>query len=237
MNYEQGEVTNHHEAVLSDKELAIQWQTEYGAELELILEKDEPEFEEIVQAIFEKGILDHLAPVNPAVIEARTRLNRNIWSTNRQDPNLYLRTLYSLEQVKTDIKKVQTLAGANASAVMQGFASLMMSDKKNNILQRAGLKDSEALDVLVERLAQLTKEAIAENGGQVPEQIILPGTKAEFCGIPVTVVRYVDGWASLKTGDENSYMALGHKIKELTGEMGACLPPQYLYSKDFKTVE
>ena len=77
------------------KEKAQAWRKRYEDALSAIADRQDAKLDDLVEVIWEQGILDRIAPIDAEEKRARKELRGDLWDGTRDDPELYLRIMYS----------------------------------------------------------------------------------------------------------------------------------------------
>ncbi|MFA5854369.1 MAG: hypothetical protein WC866_04785 [Patescibacteria group bacterium] len=96
--------------------IADTWMREYIFALGEASFNPNTTLEQWIDVAWEKGLLDHVSPTDPAVREARARMGRTLWR-ERQDPVLYWRLQYALENFRVSAQHTRTSGPAAQACV------------------------------------------------------------------------------------------------------------------------
>ncbi len=184
-------------------------------------------WDEIIEFTFEKGILDRLAPADPMVKSARRAEHRHVYDESRDNPALYKKLFYSVENARENLHNSADLSWVNAWG---GMYRALVSN--NDIRERlfAGVDGEDMPEFMLDKLQERIRQEYKTAGG-TRELEPLPDNEplASFHGIKVKVMgANPDGLIRLEALDE-----AGHaRLYRLTNK-GRGMDPAHLYSKDF----
>jgi hypothetical protein len=96
--------------------IADQWLSNYELALGAAALNPNTTLEQWIDIAWERGLLDHVSPIDPKVREARILMGRTLWRV-RQDPVLYWRLQYALENFRVSAHHTQTSGPAAQACV------------------------------------------------------------------------------------------------------------------------
>lgn len=218
------------------REKAKAWLTRYDEKMDQFLEQSEPSKEELMDILWEYGVLDRVAPVDPNEKQAREKLGKTVWKGDREDPELYWQLLYSAAAVEDNAKKGRTITASYSgyvSGAFQGFHQAMFNEEKGAKIFTADERKTGAeiltKDLMVRAKNELTKRGITQHEKMIP----LEG-KGEWHGIPVTISGYTEkGLISFQADNAAGHAALYEHLDE--SKVG--VSPSQINPDDFKVEE
>jgi hypothetical protein len=218
------------------EEKAGAWLTRYNQRMDEFLEQEEPSKEELMDILWEHGVLNRIAPLDPDEKQARMKLGKTVWKEDREDPELYWRLLYSAHAVQENQKTgVTTIASGYeyTSGAFQGYHQAMFDEKKGNKIF-TGEDKKEGTKILIDELMKRARGELIKRGVTPHENMISLGVTGEWQGVPVTVDRFThDGLVHFRADDAEGHAALYKHLDE--GKAGAS--PSRIDPDDFKVEE
>jgi len=211
------------------QEIANAWKERYKKSIEEYILGDEVNREGLASIILEKGILDHIAPLSEEERDARLKLDKEVW--NRDEPEPYLQTIYSLSYVKHAVKHSYTIMSGNISrAINEVLLFLGKKSKYDAIFEEDEMDGKKVYFILIDEIIKQAQTKLEKMGAQF-EGIIPIGTRGKFKGIDVTIDRYT----------EEGNIVLKAKTYEGHGELyniegRGVVSPTTFHSDDFKII-
>lgn len=228
------EENNQKEEILSDIEVREKrraWEQRYEKSLQDFVSRIDASYEDLITLVWEKGILDHIAPTDPLERKAREQVQADLFDRNDNDPELYWRIMYAAGNTKNTIQKNMTIIGGYTTlSITRALYQLALNAKlqekifpeKDDAGNRFALK-------IADSIIEKAQEEIKKRGSE-PHKSLLPiGSKGTVFNIPVMIDSYGgDGLIALRAASYEDHARLGEKIKELTGRYSSSIPPRYL---------
>lgn len=218
------------------KEKAEAWLTRYDKRMDQFLEQSDPSKEELMDILWEHGVLDRIAPVDPDEKQAREKLGKTVWKGDREDPELYWQLLYSAAAVEDNVKKGRTITASGSgyvSGAFQGYHQAMFDEEKGAKI----FTDEErkaGTEILIKDLMDRAKKELTKRGITQHEKMIPLGGKGEWHEIPVTVNGYTEkGLIQLRADSMEGHAALYEYLDE--SKVG--VSPSQINPDDFKVAE
>jgi len=200
-------------------ELAGRWQERYFDLLQKAEDDPSITLETLTDLVWEKGILDHVAPLDEEERRARHILKKDV--LERNDSKLYWRMLFSAVGARESNRKNYTMAhGSVNGPVLQ--AGIRFGQRKDIF---SGSSDTiHSIFVLFDAIIEKAKKELIARGQEV-KAIIPEGTKGVLRDIPIILERYTDdGYATLKAFSAEDHMKLGEIAFKMTGRYSAVFP-------------
>lgn len=192
--------------------------------------------EEVINVIFEYGILNHLSPTNQEEIEARKLRERPVF--DRNNAGLYFYILCEIfELIDSKKNNVSIASPYIAPPFIQGYIKLIDDRGKEAKIQES----KNLLDEMLIQLKDLTMKKIEEIEGKKPE---MPEIGSEWffvfgeSKIKVKVAGYRSGKINLELVENSltDHMRLGEAIKNLTGQHYSTIIPAELFIKNSEKI-
>lgn len=213
------------------KEKAGAWLGRYEEKIEEILNAEKIDRAELIDALWEYGIMGRIAPKDEIEKNARMQLEKAVWEGNREDPKLYWRILYSAAAAKNATEKnYSIMAGSHGyiTGAFQGLYGVLASPKAEDTFPE--MKEGKnPMIAVIDGFMDRAKKELEKRGVKPPEKLPQIGAKGKWNGIEVTIGSYTDdGLVWLKTESEEDHM----KLYKFTHGRGA--PPDEINPDDFK---
>lgn len=211
------------------------WRGRFNDAADEFVKQPDASYEDLVDLIWEKGILDHIAPTDGGERQARTEMRADLYDRASEDPELYWRVLYAVANTKETIQKNMTMMGGYTTlAVISALTELFANPElQGRLFPDAGLG---SYFKVIESIAERAQSEIEARGEKPHERLIPIGAKGTLCGIPVTVLRYgADGLVELGPENYMDHARLGEKINEITGKYSSSISPRHLDPEAFHT--
>lgn len=109
---------------VENTDLAHKWHDSLQESLDIFFILDKQTREDFIEILWSNAILDHIAPTDPAVIEARKAKKRPVWDSGREDPRLYWRILYSAAAAKEAVERNWSVVAGSDNFVVGIFSSI-----------------------------------------------------------------------------------------------------------------
>jgi len=168
-----------------------------------------------IDTLFRIGILDRLAPTNREVIAARKAERRYVYDEGRNDPALYEKLYYSVENARENLAYSRDASWVNAWGEMLR-AILMNQTLKEKIF--AGVADDRIPEVFLDRLQERILGEYKKCSGRNELTPVRIGITATFHGIPVTIQGCnPNGSIRLEAHDEKGHAELYKFTNKGTG--------------------
>ena len=222
------------------KEIAGKWQEDLDNSVDEAFLKKETTLSDLAQIIFEKGVLDRIAPLDEQVMAARKDLGKSVWEKGRNDPELYLRLIYSVEGVKQAIKgNLSIFGGCLLGGVLPACFKVAYSERAKDSFAGSKKSGEEKIDpflIMIDEIRKIAEKELVKNNGKVPEKLVPLGTKAEFHGIPGRTSKYYtdDGRISFEAGTYEGHCALYEFLDHGAISPSAITPENFKIIKDEK---
>lgn len=174
------------------RDKASSWQIEYEQAVGQIVSKEDSTLQDVVDVIWEKGILDRVAPIDEEVKQQRIDGGHETFEGTRNDVELYWRLLASMENMKESINC--SVSGGYAAAIISGFSHIY--DQKNidrffpDDSNRKKGKWQEDLLYYFDCFHEKAKSELEARGEKVPDALPQVGDKGVYHGINVVVKTY-----------------------------------------------
>jgi hypothetical protein len=220
--------------------IADKWLLEYRLALSNAQDNPDTTLERWIDIAWEKGLLDHVSPTDPAVREARALMGRTLWR-ERQDPVLYWRIQYALENFRVSAQHTQT-SGPAAQACMELTKEL---GKNHSKLQEyfPKLKYHSSWPwylKLCELLMTRARKTLRDMGATPHDPTLRRHSTGIFRGIPVEINAVCDDgtlWLQpTEWGEYNVNIMTLHELMtgkdQLNDGIGIC--PSLIDSTSFK---
>ncbi len=236
MNHEK---INRKEKMLSDADVREKyhaWKQRYEKSLKNFISQNEATYEDLVNLVWERGILDHIAPVDLLERKAREQKQADLFDRNSNDSELYWRIMYAAGNTKETIQKNMTMVGGYTTLpIVQALYVLAPhSELQKKLFPEEGKFGKEAYIKLADSIIQKAQEEIKKKGGKPHDRLLPIGSQGIIDDIAVTIDMYgSDGLIVLKVSTIEDHMKLGEKIKELSGNYSSSISPQYLDPEAF----
>jgi len=218
------------------KEAYREWDERYSDALESFGSRENFTKDELVDLIFEKGILDHLAPTDEKEREARKAMKADLWDRDNVDHEFYWRIMYSSGALKESLG--QDLAVTHGYVARSAIKALYKIGGTHEAWTKIFPDVSEEdtpLKNIAEALEERARHEIKNRGGIPHEQLIPIGAKGTVNGVAVKVERYTgEGMVSLHTDNYEDWVSLGDEVKSVTGRMTNIVSPTMLDPENFK---
>ncbi len=212
------------------KQLAESWLLDFGESLNSAIKNPESDFDQIMDVVWEKGILNRICPDSQEVKAARKNLGRNVYEGQKEDSDLYWRLLASAENVEYAAKNSLTLASGDLSPMFEAFVAMNSPEIKRRFFQKDD--DGRELDKVIDAIRQKAISKISDlEKKQVPA---LPayGKKINVAGIDLKVRYTPNGQIALEAFSPEDH----EKIGQMTDYTGT-ISPKKLFELGFEEVK
>lgn len=213
------------------KEKAGAWLGRYEEKIKEILSAEKIDRVELIDALWEYGIMGRIAPKDEAEKNARVALEKAVWEGDREDPKLYWRILYSAAAAKNAAEKnYSIMAGSHGyiTGAFQGLYGILASPKAEDAFPEMKEGKNSMIAVIDDFIARAKKE-LEKRGTKPPEKLLPIGAVGKWNGIEVTVENYTDdGLVWLRAEDLDDHT----KLYRFTHGRGAS--PDEINPEDFK---
>jgi hypothetical protein len=215
------------------KQKAEAWAPRFDAALKKVIGDDNAGREELNEILWNKGILDRIAPDDNHQDEknARIKLNKAIWEGKRSDPELYRRIIYAIEESRHTLNTTHSFSPGNGwlyplnSFFSRNLATIHPDFPAKQLIKffPEATKDykvgyNKFLDDLIKR----AKQELVNLGEPMPEKIISIGDEGIWKGNKVKVTDLSNkGLITIRGINTKDYF-----YDELT--------PVQIYSKNFE---
>jgi len=229
--------------ILSDAEVREKyraWEQRYQESVQNFVSQNDASYNDLVDLVWEKGILDHIAPLDALERKARTQKGANLFDRNDTDPELYWRIMYAAGNTKETIQKnVTIISGYTTLSILQALTMLAShAELRKKIFPEKEEVTNSSFLKLADSIIRKAQEEIKKRGSKPHEALLEIGAKGEVFGIPVTIDGYdSNGLIRLKAGTREDHEALGEKINEHTGRYSSSISPRYLDPNAFHLEE
>lgn len=214
----------------NQKQLAQSWLEEYDRDLRLTVEKPETDFNQVMEVVWEKGILNRLCPNSQEVKLARKSLGRAVYEGDRNDSDLYWRLLASTENVDYATKNNLTLTSGDLSPIFDAFVDMSSPEVKSKFFRKE--ESGHELDKIIRAIKQKALSKLSDlEKDQVPT---LPayGKKIRVKGIDLKVRYTPDGQIALEAFSPEDHKKMG----QMTDYTGTILPKK-LFELGFEKID
>lgn len=178
----------------SDPIKASAWQEKYKEILDDFFQKENVSRKELIDIIWEYGILERISPKNENEKQARKSLKKTVWEGDRENPELYWRLLYStaasLEAIKNKYSIVApsygyitgAFEGLNRALLPQHCQAIFPESEKN--------PNTNFHEIILNDIIEKAKSEIENKGKKPPKNLIPYGTEINWQGQKFNVERY-----------------------------------------------
>lgn len=175
------------------------WEYAFQKALDTLLASQKVDFEALIEVVWRYGILDRIAPEDSEILLARLTLGNLVFSGGRNDPELYIRIVYSCGQIAEAVKNNQEICGGYCLAAYRAGFFLVMrrKDFEQEVIFRILDRVKEKANLELKKL------------GLGPLSSFAIGTMGFFNGIQVVITKILsDGRVVLKAYDDNDLLEL-----------------------------
>lgn len=189
------------------REIAARWHDRLEKELDEYLTQSDINLDSLVDFIWERGILDHIAPTDSEEFEAREKLDKDVF--RRDNPELYWRIMYSAGNTKNAVLEDMTLiAGYVTQVTMQVIMGLTI--KNQNKSDELFPKGYNSIVIVSDRIIKKAREELIKIGVKPHDKLIPISSFGKFKGVNVKISRYThDGLIALETENYEDHKKLG----------------------------
>ncbi len=210
------------------------WRAEYDRALDELFKNPEGlTLDKILDVVLKQGILARIAPSDNDVKQSRIDQDKDVWSGNQEDKNLYAQLFYAVENSKEAMHLTADFSWINSvyAALGRIFRDEKMVRRFFNPVKNMDEHDSAKL-IFFKKLQGRILDEYKKHGGENDLYVIPQGSCAIFHNIPVVIDGYnPNGTIRIKAESEE-----GHRnLYQYTGGLG--LKPADIFSSDFKLVE
>jgi len=205
---------------------ASEWRKGFEGQLSELLKRENVSLEEVIEVLFQKGILNRLAPLDRRAIALRREQRRPVYNEGRDDPALYEKLFYSVECAKESLEYSRDASWVNAWS--RAFNAVSSKPELAKKLFGEVKPENQALQFLDRLQQRIAREYRANHGAQelTNEPI---GKRAVFHGIPVVIAGCdQSGLIKLEAADEAGHISLYNYTNK-----GRGMNPADLFSSDF----
>lgn len=176
------------------REKADAWLDEFNEALDDFFRSGSDDRDAFFDILWDKGVLNYVAPLDPDAIEARKILKKPVFEKGRNDPELYWRIMYSCAASLDYIERFDSIAGGYISGAIRGGRRLLFEqdehEKRFKAMFEDELQDGKNIDVIVlEALLDRAKSALGQMGVHAEGHPVKTGTEVIFHGKAYTVDR------------------------------------------------
>ena len=222
------------------KEKAHAWHKRFDEALEEFLVEEEFDFDKFIDVIWEKGILDRVAPKDEEEKRARQGVGSKVWEGERDDPELYWRIMYSAGHIREFSERQFTMhaAGFADVGIYQGVVKLLYSEKHEKFRKKLYPdRKSNPVVIVSDEIIERAKKELETLGVESHKKLIPWGAVGKYEDIEVEVDRYMeDGLVSLRALNYEDHMKL-YDLANLKRKHPGLVSPSELDPKDFKLPE
>jgi len=228
------EKVNREEETLSDavvREKYRAWEQRYEKALQDFISQTDATYEDLVNLVWERGILDHIAPTDSLERKAREQKQADLFDKTSADPELYWRIMYAAGNTKNTIQKNMTMVGGYTTlSIVRALSGLYSNPElQKRIFSGVDNAGSDIFVKFADSIINKAQEEIKKRGDKPHEFPIPIGSKGTVFGISVTIDGYgSDGLVALRVVSYEDHVKLGEKIKELQGKYSSSISPRYL---------
>lgn len=180
------------------KRLASRWRERLDQEIKAFQDSGDRSPDKLVDIYWEYYVLGRLAPEDSLEKEAREAKGKDVWSGDRDDPELYVRILTSLYYAQDAVNKQITMEGGGwgSGAVME------VTLKAPHLLR--GIPATKQPEDWASLFIERTESSITSFGGEVPIKRLRSGLVGIYKGMEVRIDRLTDdGRVLLEPADSN----------------------------------
>jgi hypothetical protein len=175
------------------KHLAHAWEERFENALEQVLSNSDSKTDDLIEVIWNKGILDRLVPEDKDEFCARLDDEREVFDS-RDNTELYWRITYSVLYAKRAINLQWSTCGGGASvALVRGFVVACYKQRIQDFCPGYTHKNHLAgFNFLAGKIIKRAEDKLRELGAKPHEKHIEVGARGMFEGIAVYVDEYMD---------------------------------------------
>ena len=207
------------------KNLSRRWHVRFEAQLDRIKDDPEATYEDLVDVVWQYGILDHIAPVLPREALARKERGKDVW--NREDPRLYWRILYSAAALKEFSERGWTISGGGYTLPGIAPAFRMLFLERRDLIS----ENKDPVISLAESVMEKARTELQIKGVNLHEKLIPFEGEGVIDGIPVRVNRYCKNGTVYLFSRDPRFEDLRNRLVEV-GELG--ISPEKINPGDFQ---
>ncbi len=178
------------------REKSHAWQARFDEKLDEFFESGGQSREELMDLVWEYGIMDRIAPEDVSERDARKELGSAVWEGDRDDPSLYWRIMYAAANSQEAIEKNYSVAASGRNFIvgaLNGIKNVYMNERLSKFFPdyqngKDGIPENFTLNYIIER----SKQELEKRGVKPPEKLISLGAKGRWHGVEFTVDSYTD---------------------------------------------
>lgn len=215
-------VTEVHNGLLAGKSDngndGLGWEERFDNQIKVLLTKNEIVFKEVMDIVWQIGILDRLAPVDEQVIAERKKEGRRVWEKGRQDPEFYYRIIYNVQNLRYAIEHNYSLMTGWLVGIIKviGLVTIYNTNQKLFVNNNYHEVITEILDDVIARSQEELQQFDI-----ILDCVYKVGDIGTIWGHLVTISSItVDGCIALQATDMAAHMHIG----ELTNYSGVVSP-------------
>ena len=174
------------------KNLAGLWRERLDTALEAFEVKEDKTLDGLVDIYWNEYILGRLVPEDPKEKQARVDLKKEVWETDRNDPELYSRILVSLYAAQETLENAKTASGGGfgSGAIFETLPRLYMLPQEE--MKKLNVSGQQPYEMLIHRFEEKTNHALQETGGIAPSIRLRVKATGVHLGIPVKIKEFYD---------------------------------------------
>jgi len=175
------------------KHLAHAWEERFENASEQVLLNSNSKTDDLIEVIWNKGILDRLVPENKDELCARLKDVREAFDS-RENTELYWRIIYSILYAEMAMKlQWSTLGGSASVAFVRGFIMACYKQRVQDFCPDYNCENQlGGFNFLADKIIKKAEDKLRELGAKPHEKHIKVGARGMFEGIAVRVERYMD---------------------------------------------
>jgi len=211
------------------------WQKRLLDRVNILLNAKEADRNSLIDVLWNSGILDRIAPVNPEEKESRIKLGKKIWRGDRDDPELYWRILYAAAAAKEAIERGWSVVSGSGGYIIgffQGANEVIFSERNKDFFPETNDKMLHANPylILTESIIERARVELEKRGIKPHQKFPRYGARGKWKGVDVKIDRFSDdGLVWLKGIDINAH----NKLYELS--KGGGILPSEINPDDFES--
>ncbi|MBI2595484.1 hypothetical protein HYW46_01970 [Candidatus Daviesbacteria bacterium] len=205
------------------------WQDSLQESLDIFFILDEQTREDFIEILWNDGILNHIAPTDPAVIAARKSKGRPVWDQGRDDHRLYWKILYSAAAAKEACGRDWSMI-AGSDSFVAGIFSPIYEAFSRGLLQKFYPNQTNPQIVILSDITERAKQELEKRNQNTAGHPLGYGLNCTWRGLELKVDRF--------TGDGKIYFQAKSledhvKLYELAKENDGFVLPWEINPEDF----
>jgi hypothetical protein len=185
-----------------------QWEPDFYEALEKIENDPHSNLQDLIELVFQKGILDRLCPRDEKIKQIHLERGHQIWAGSRNDAELYYRIFYCASACIYSIQQNWSLSfGGYVSTVSQAFYQAMSHADKY-----PELKGHRSAPIFIlEKIQQRCLIELESLGHKCPKKFFAVGEEGSYYGylVKIDIIDFLDGDLCFITTDPDRRKAQG----------------------------